>query len=137
MTSTADQFIEANARRAQEMAARATEAGGRLAALEVAASSRNGAATVTVGSGGILKRIVAERGASRLSPDQLCTAIMQAYALASRQAAEQASEVMGLALGRDTEAMRLLRAAMPPVVEDDPEVDTQPDHHGRDDRRNR
>lgn len=113
-TSMADEAIQANIRRAEEMAARAKAAGAQLAALTVSATSYDEEVTVTVGSGGILKGIVAGRAAAGLAPDQLCAAIMQAYAVASRRASEQASEVMASAIGRDTESMRLLRAAMPP-----------------------
>lgn len=100
--------------RTNELARRAQEAGERIAALSVTESSRNRAVTVTAGAGGILKDVRPGPAASGMSATQLCAAVLEAYARASRHAAVEASELMAEATGRDTKAMQLMRAALPP-----------------------
>ncbi|KQY55489.1 MULTISPECIES: YbaB/EbfC family nucleoid-associated protein [unclassified Nocardioides] len=118
-----DQAIQAMMKQASEAAARAKVAGEEISALEVSVTSRNKAVTVTAGSGGILKSVRPGSAASNMTAVQICEAVMQAYASAARQAAEQASEIMGQALGRDTQAMRKMREALPP----DPDADEEGD----------
>lgn len=108
----------------QKMAAlaeRAREAAGQLNQIAVSVSSRSRAVTVTVGSGGVLKSIKPGPAGNDVSATQLCAAVMEAYAKASRQAAEEASALMLQVTGRDTQVMQTMRAAMPP----DPEEPTR------------
>jgi DNA-binding protein YbaB len=104
---------------ASAMSERARVAGERISAITVSATSRNRAVTVTAGSGGVLKSVTPGPAAGGLSAVQICSAVMEAYARASRQAAEEASELMQEATGRDTKAMQMMRAALPP----DPDAD--------------
>lgn len=108
--------------RAQQTATRAKAAGAEMAALEVSATSKNRAVIVTVGSGGVLKRIQPGANAGTMPVAQVCQAVMQAYAHAARQAAEQASEIMSEAVGRDTEAMAKMRESLPPDPEEEEEI---------------
>lgn len=105
--------------RTSEMARRAQAAGERISQIAVTVTSRNRAVSVTAGSGGVLKAVTPGPAASGMSPVQLCAAVMDAYARASRQAAREASDVMAEATGRDTKAMQMMRDALPP----DPDAD--------------
>lgn len=107
--------------RANQMSARARDAGERISAIAVSATSRNRAVTVTAGSGGVLKGVTAGPAATGMSANQICAAVMEAYARASRQAAQEASELMQQAVGRDTRAMQKMREALPP----DPDAEEQ------------
>ncbi|HEY3631197.1 MAG TPA: YbaB/EbfC family nucleoid-associated protein [Jatrophihabitantaceae bacterium] len=99
---------------ATAMGERARVAGEQISAIAVSASSRNRAVTVTAGSGGVLKSVTPGSASSGMSAAQICAAVMEAYARASRQAAQEASELMQDATGRDTRAMQMMRAALPP-----------------------
>jgi DNA-binding protein YbaB len=100
------------------MADQAREAAGQLNQIAVTVTSRNRAVTVTVGSGGVLKSIKPGPAGNDVSAAHLCTAVMEAYAKASRQAAEEASALMERVTGRDTQVMQMMRAAMPPDPEE-------------------
>lgn len=104
---------------ASVMSERARVAGEQISAITVSATSRNRAVTVTAGSGGVLKSVSPGPASAGMSAVQLCAAVMEAYARASRQAAQEASELMQEATGRDTKAMQMMRAALPP----DPDAD--------------
>jgi hypothetical protein len=101
--------------RTAEMAQQGQELQQRLGSIVGSATSRNGLATVSTGSGGILRSVVPGAGAEAASPAEFAAAIMEAYALASRQAAEQAAEVARSITGRDSQIMKLMREALPPV----------------------
>jgi DNA-binding protein YbaB len=95
------------------MASQAREAAEQLNQIAVSATSRNRAVTVTVGSGGILKSVKPGPAAAGASAAHLCSAVMEAYGQASRQAAEEASALMQRVTGKDTQVMQMMRAAMP------------------------
>jgi DNA-binding protein YbaB len=96
-----------------KIAARAREAGEQLNRITVEATSRNRAVTVAVGSGGILRSVRPGPAGNSMTAAQVCTAVMEAYGRASRQAAQEASALMEQVTGRDTETMRRMREAMP------------------------
>lgn len=102
-----------------EMATKAREASEQLNTIAVEATSRNRAVIVTVGSGGILKSVKPGPASSGVNTTQLCSAVMEAYGKAARQAAQEASELMEQVTGRDTTVMQKMREAMPPEDEDD------------------
>jgi len=113
-----DRIRELNEKMAA-MAGQAREAAEQLNQIAVTVTSRNRAVTLTVGSGGVLRSIRPGPAGNNVSAAQLCTAVMEAYAKASREAAEEASVLMQRVTGRDTQVMQTMRAAMPPDPEED------------------
>lgn len=99
--------------RLQDIRAQAHRAQTALAGVEATATSADGAVTVTAGPGGVLRRVVLSRRSEGLSRTQLGASVMAAVVQAQGDAARLATATLEPLLGRDSEAMRVLRSHLP------------------------
>jgi hypothetical protein len=82
-------------------------------------SSPNGAVTVTVGSGGVMRSLRFGPRAQDVPLAQLSSSIMAAYSAACREAAQRSVAIMSRLVGPDSPSLQLMRDAIPPVPEGD------------------
>jgi DNA-binding protein YbaB len=116
------QFQAAHQARMAQLKERAADVRARLAATEITASSRDGAVTVVVGAGGVLKELRFGPKAGELPLGKLSTTVLQAYRQACAEAAARSTQAMSALVGPDNPSYQMLRDAVPPVpAEEDTE----------------
>lgn len=114
------QFQKAHEARLEAIVERGKQARAALAATEIEVSSRDGAVTVVVGAGGVLKDLRFGAKASGTPPTQLRAAIMSTYQQACAQAAERSTAAIArIGGGADNPAYQMLRDAIPSFQEKD------------------
>ncbi|WP_300010461.1 YbaB/EbfC family nucleoid-associated protein [Pseudonocardia sp.] len=107
------EWLDGYQQRLQDIRARAHRVQAELAGVEATATSADGAVTVTAGPGGVLRRVVFDERSEGLSRTQLGAAVVAAVAQAQGDAARRATEALEPLVGRDSEAMRVLRSHLP------------------------
>jgi DNA-binding protein YbaB len=110
----AEQYLEQQAQRYAKMREDAERVKQQLADSTATVTSPNGAVTVTVGSGGVMRSLRFGPRAEGLPLAQLSSSIMAAYGKACRHAAEQGVEIVSELVGPDSPTLQLMRAAIPP-----------------------
>ncbi|MCG8918418.1 YbaB/EbfC family nucleoid-associated protein [Actinokineospora sp. PR83] len=105
-------------RRTAAMLAEAQDAQVRLAENTAAVTSSDRVVSITVNPGGGMTALSLSPDADRMGHRQLAVLIMTAYNQAARQAATRTMEIMADPVGRESEALDLVRRAMP--VEPEP-----------------
>ena len=109
------QFQAEHQARMAQLQERAAEVRARLAATEITARSRDGAVSVVVGAGGVLKQLHFSSKAGELPLGKLSTTVLQAYRQACAEAAARSTEAMGALVGPDNPSYQMLRDAVPPA----------------------
>jgi DNA-binding protein YbaB len=104
--------------RLQDIRARAHRAQAELAGVEATATSADGAVTVVAGPGGALRRVTFSPRSEGLSRTQLGALVVDTAARAQADAARMATEALEPLVGRDSEAMRVLREHLPEHLPD-------------------
>jgi DNA-binding protein YbaB len=110
----AEQYLEQQAQRYAKMREGAERVKQQLAESTATVTSPNGAVTVTVGSGGVMRSLRFGQRAEGLPLAQLSASIMAAYGTACRRAAEQSVEIVSELVGPDSPTLQLMRDAIPP-----------------------
>jgi DNA-binding protein YbaB len=110
----AEQYLEQQAQRYAKMREDAERVKQQLAESTATVTSPNGAVTVTVGSGGVMRSLRFGQRAEGLPLAQLSASIMAAYGTACRRAAEQSVEIVSELVGPDSPTLQLMRDAIPP-----------------------
>lgn len=118
--SGSDVFLRNLNVRSSQLRERAEQMQAELEAILETVQSADGSATVTVGSGGIMRDIAVGAASSRVTPQQLNRAIMTAYQQACRLAAEKAADIMER-YAPGSPAVAMMRDAIPPDPEESPE----------------
>jgi DNA-binding protein YbaB len=105
-----------------DIAARAQEAKERLQQVAATATSRDGAATVTVNVSGALQQLVFGPKADQMSRGELAASVLATAHRAQAQAAQQLTAVMAPLIGGDSDAMKFLEEQIPTpdVPEEEP-----------------
>ncbi len=106
-------WVDGYRARLGEIGCAAAAAAERLAGVAATASSRDGAATVTVDAAGALDRVVFGPTAAALPRTRLADAVLEAARQARAQAARDALAAAEPLLGPRSGALRLLRAQLP------------------------
>jgi len=115
----AEQYLQKQASRYATLRENAERVKQELAESTATVSSANGAVTVTVGAGGVMRSIRFGSRAEGVPLAKLSSSIMTAYGKACRQAAEQGVEIMSQLVGADSPSLQLMRDAIPPDPGDD------------------
>lgn len=110
----AEQYLEQQAQRYGKMREDAERVKQQLAESTATVTSPNGAVTVTVGSGGVMRSLRFGQRAEGVPLAHLSSSIMAAYGKACRQAAEQGVEIVSELVGPDSPTLQLMRDAIPP-----------------------
>lgn len=118
----AEQYMREQAERYTKLRADAERVKQELAQSTATVSSPNGAVTVTVGSGGVMRSIRFGPRADKVPLSQLSSSIMAAYGKACREAAEQGVAIMSQLVGEDSPSLQLMRNAIPPDPEGDDDL---------------
>lgn len=100
-------------RRTRELLQRAEQTKADIAQVTGVATSADGAATVTVSATGALLGVTFGRAADKLPKERLADAIMAATRKAQATAANQVTSLITPLIGTDSEAMRMLKAQLP------------------------
>jgi DNA-binding protein YbaB len=105
--------------------AKAEDVQARLAQNTVSHTSPDRVVTVTVNPGGGLTGLTLTPDADRMDHRQLANLILTTYTQAARQAATHTMEIMTDLVGPNSEALDIVREAMPelPETEDDQRLD--------------
>lgn len=107
-------FQKEHEARLQAIVERGKHARAELAATEIEVSSRDGAVTVVVGAGGVLKDLRFGARAAATPPNHLRSAILTTYQQACAKAAERsAAAIARIGGGADNPAYQMLRDAIP------------------------
>ncbi|SHG58737.1 Conserved DNA-binding protein YbaB [Jatrophihabitans endophyticus] len=122
---SAEDLQQETAARVQDARARAQRLGAEIAANVVEARSRNGVATVTVQAAGTLRSVRLSDRAKGMGPAMIAASVMEAYHLATEQAAARTREIATAALG-DERTARLMAELVP-----DTPPDTEPSNEER------
>ncbi|WP_018684156.1 YbaB/EbfC family nucleoid-associated protein [Actinokineospora enzanensis] len=117
------EWVREQEQRTATLLAKAENAQAMLAENSVTATSPDRAVTVTVNPGGGLTSLVLAPEAERLSHQRLSALIMTTYTQAARQAAARTMEIMSGLVGGDSEALDIVRQAMPELPDPDPAPD--------------
>jgi len=115
----AEQYLREQTIRFTKMREDAERVKQELADSTATVTSPNGAVTVTVGSGGVMRSLRFGPRAEDVPLAQLSSSIMAAYGKACREAAERGVAIMSQLVGEDSPSLQLMRNAIPP----DPETD--------------
>lgn len=113
------EFQQRQNERLAAIAERGRQARSELAATEFVERSADGAVTVTVGAGGVMRDISFGPKAAGLPPTQLRASIMKAYQAGCRKSAERSSEILRRIADVDTPAGQMLRDAVPTFEDED------------------
>jgi DNA-binding protein YbaB len=111
-------YQEQHLARMRELQARGAAVKARLEATEISQTSRDGAVTVVVGAGGVLKKLTFGAKADGVPPSRLSAAVMATYRQACAQAAERSTEALSALVGPDNPTFQLLRDAIPPAADE-------------------
>lgn len=109
-------YQEQHLARMRELQERGAAVKARLEATEITHTSRDGAVTVVVGAGGVLKALTFGAKANGVPPARLSAAVMGTYRQACAQAAERSTEALSALVGPDNPTFQLLRDAIPPTT---------------------
>ena len=111
------EWMREQEQRTSALLAKAQDAQARLAENTVRHTSPDRAVTVTVNPGGGMTALELSPDAERMSHRQLASLILTTYNQAARQAATQTMEIMSGLVGQNSEALDLVRRAMPELPE--------------------
>lgn len=89
----------------------------------VTATSKDHAVTVTVSPGGMLLDLRFAATAQVFSLQQLAECVLRTYRSACSEGAELTLDIMSEVVGEDSPALQFLADALPPVEDDDGEVE--------------
>jgi DNA-binding protein YbaB len=115
------EWMREQEQRTNALLARAEEAQTRLAENTVTHSSQDRTVTVTVNPGGGMTALELSPEAERMSHRQLASLILTTYNQAARQAASQTMDIMAGLVGPNSEALDIVRDAMPELPETEDE----------------
>ncbi|MET8356908.1 YbaB/EbfC family nucleoid-associated protein [Micromonospora sp. NPDC005171] len=104
----------------------------RIQELRVTAADGNGLVEVTVDSVGALVDLTLGQRVQRVAPDVVARTIMTTIAVAKRQLADRAQEIIGDTLGTDSPAARAIAERVGQQLRDaEPSVGGPDEPHGR------
>lgn len=95
-----------------------------LESTELSATSADGAVTVVVGAGGVLKDLTLGARARNIGQEQLRQDILTTYRKACAQAAQRSADAVERLVGADNPTFQMLRDAIPPGPADEDEDGT-------------
>lgn len=116
----AEQYMREQTVRFTKMREDAERVKQELAESTATSTSPNGAVTVTVGSGGVMRSLRFGARAENVPLAQLSSSIMAAYGKACREAAERGVTIMSQLVGEDSPSLQLMRDAIPPEPDGEP-----------------
>lgn len=120
-----NQLIEDYEHRTAALLERAEEAKSQIANLTGAATSSDGAVTVSVSAGGALLSLSFGTKADDLPKDRLAALVMSTSKRAQAQAVGQIATIMAPIIGDNSEAMQFVQSQIPPIdVPDEPTPQT-------------
>jgi DNA-binding protein YbaB len=103
----------------RELQERGAAVRAQLAATEISARSRDGAVSVVVGAGGVMKGLKFGAKANGVPLARLSEVIFATYRQACAQAAERSTQALSALVGPDNPSYQMLRDAIPPSAADD------------------
>jgi YbaB/EbfC DNA-binding family len=106
-------WVDGYRSRSAELGDRAAESARELDGITASATSRDGAATVTVDAAGALQRLVFGPAAEPLTRSDLADAVLEAARRARARAARDAVAAVVPLVGSRSAALRMLRAQLP------------------------
>ncbi|MCX2953187.1 YbaB/EbfC family nucleoid-associated protein [Lentzea sp. NEAU-D7] len=116
-----NQLIEDYEQRTAALLEQAEEAKSRIASLTGAATSTDGAVTVSVSAGGALLSLSFGTKADDMPKDRLAALVMSTAKRAQAQAVGQITTIMAPLIGDNSEAMQFVQSQIPPIdVPDEP-----------------
>ncbi|SDL19809.1 YbaB/EbfC DNA-binding family protein [Lentzea albidocapillata subsp. violacea] len=116
-----NQLIEDYEQRTAALLERAAEAKSQIANLTGAATSTDGAVTVSVSAGGALLNLSFGTKADDMPKDRLAALVMSTAKRAQAQAVGQIATIMAPLIGDNSEAMQFVQSQIPPIeVPDEP-----------------
>jgi DNA-binding protein YbaB len=122
-----NQLIEDYEQRTAALLDQAEEAKSRIASLTGAATSTDGAVTVSVSAGGALLSLSFGTKADDMPKDRLAALVMSTAKRAQAQAVGQIATIMAPLIGDNSEAMQFVQSQIPPIdVPDEPEPAAPP-----------
>ncbi|MCR3747519.1 YbaB/EbfC family nucleoid-associated protein [Lentzea californiensis] len=122
-----NQLIEDYEQRTAALLDQAEEAKSRIANLTGAATSTDGAVTVSVSAGGALLNLSFGTKADDMPKDRLAALVMSTAKRAQAQAVGQIATIMAPLIGDNSEAMQFVQSQIPPIeVPDEPEPAAPP-----------
>ncbi|MFC0111444.1 YbaB/EbfC family nucleoid-associated protein [Kibdelosporangium aridum] len=107
------EWMREQEQRTAALLAKAQDAQARLAENSVTRTSQDQVVTVTVNPGGGMTALSLSPEADRMGHRQLAGLILTTYNQAARQAATQTMQIMAGLVGEDSEALDIVRQAMP------------------------
>jgi DNA-binding protein YbaB len=119
-----NQLIEDYEQRTAALLEQAEEAKSQIANLTGAATSTDGAVTVSVSAGGALLSLSFGAKADDLPKDRLAALVMSTAKRAQAQAVGQIATIMAPLIGDNSEAMQFVQSQIPPI--DVPDEDAPP-----------
>ncbi|WP_439662898.1 YbaB/EbfC family nucleoid-associated protein [Lentzea sp. HUAS TT2] len=119
-----NQLIEDYEQRTAALLEQAEEAKSRIANLTGAATSQDGAVTVSVSAGGALLSLSFGTKADDLPKDRLAALVLSTAKRAQAQAVGQIATIMAPLIGDNSEAMQFVQSQIPPI--DVPDDDAPP-----------
>lgn len=119
-----NQLIEDYEQRTAALLEQAEEAKSRIASLTGAATSTDGAVTVSVSAGGALLSLSFGTKADDMPKDRLAALVMSTAKRAQAQAVGQIATIMAPLIGDNSEAMQFVQSQIPPI--DVPDEDPAP-----------
>ncbi|MDX8051304.1 YbaB/EbfC family nucleoid-associated protein [Lentzea sp. BCCO 10_0798] len=122
-----NQLIEDYEQRTAALLDQAEEAKSQIANLTGAATSTDGAVTVSVSAGGALLNLSFGTKADDMPKDRLAALVMSTAKRAQAQAVGQIATIMAPLIGDNSEAMQFVQSQIPPIdVPDEPEPAAPP-----------
>ncbi|USX49663.1 YbaB/EbfC family nucleoid-associated protein [Lentzea sp. HUAS12] len=117
-----NQLIEDYEQRTAALLEQAEEAKAQIANLTGAATSSDGAVTVSVSAGGALLSLSFGTKADEMPKDRLAALVLSTAKRAQAQAVGQITTIMAPLIGDNSEAMQFVQSQIPPIdVPDEPE----------------
>ncbi|MGW4212725.1 YbaB/EbfC family nucleoid-associated protein [Lentzea sp. NPDC004789] len=120
------QLIEDYEQRTAALLERAEEAKSQIAGLTGAATSSDGAVTVSVSAGGALLSLSFGAKADNMPKDRLAALVMTTAKRAQAQAVGQIATIMAPVIGENSDAMRFVQSQIPRIDVPDEPGDTPP-----------
>jgi DNA-binding protein YbaB len=109
--SNVERMIDEWERNANEKAERYNAMTSQVEQISITESAANGAVSVTVGSNGIPSNVTMTEGVSRMRPDEIAAAVMQAMTLAQSRYPAELARIMGETVGDDAATRHMLEVA--------------------------
>lgn len=110
-----NQLVEDYEQRTAALLEQAEEAKSRIASLTGAATSADGAVTVSVSAGGALLSLSFGTKADDMPKDRLAALVMSTAKRAQAQAVGQITTIMAPLIGDNSEAMQFVQSQIPPI----------------------